>query len=547
MEKETIKKYTELLFSAALKKCSNFSDAEDLTQETLCCYFQYKKPVDEPVAWLKTVMYRKYYDLLRRKYRLPTVRFDIVPEFSESFCDYNNDYDSEQNRPGEEEIRREVAYLSEKYREVIVSHYLYGEKVNDIAARLNIPKGTVLSRLSAGREQMRKGFEDMNAYEKHSYRPECLEITCYGAQGFHDEPLSLVKDNLLKQNILISAYNKPLADTEIAKSLGVPTAYVEAAVNDLVRSELMCRTGAKVFTDFMIITPDDLSKTLEPQIEFTKTYYSEMLKIIAKFFNYFDNVSFIQELSKTKQNKLKHFFLLHLLSVSIFNAAKKLIPDEEIFPQRPDGGRWIAQGIKYPKGFNLKNSGFSGYSYGGERRSVYENTLGAKIIDLHIYDTQPDLNKYNKGPLGICDKDLPLILYAISRGIPFEYTNIDISLLKSIPYLCECGILTQTDSNPKVDIPIIMPEEYSEIESICSSVMCEMIEFLYLNFKTLFPKIKFNIPKHLEERIAKFRKYYCYAIPMAFIKESARLGDLGIQNDVPPMVLVVDDQNKGLR
>lgn len=144
-------------------------------------------------------------------------------------------------------------------------------------------------------------------------------------------------------------------------------------------------------------------------------------------------------------------------------------------------------------------------------------------------------------------KDLPLILYAISRGIPFEYTNIDISLLKSIPYLCECGILTQTDSNPKVDIPIIMPEEYSEIESICSSVMCEMIEFLYLNFKTLFPKIKFNIPNHLEERIAKFRKYYCYAIPMAFIKESARLGDLGIQNDVPPMVLVVDDQNKGLR
>ena len=114
MEKETIKKYTELLFSAALKKCGNFSDAEDLTQETLCCYFQYKKPVDEPVAWLKTVMYRKYYDLLRRKYRLPMVSFDIVPEFSESFCDYNNDYDSEQNRPGEEEIRREVAYLSEK-------------------------------------------------------------------------------------------------------------------------------------------------------------------------------------------------------------------------------------------------------------------------------------------------------------------------------------------------------------------------------------------------------------------------------------------------
>lgn len=75
MEKETIKKYTELLFSAALKKCGNFSDAEDLTQETLCCYFQYKKPVDEPVAWLKTVMCRKYYDLAAPQIQITDGKF----------------------------------------------------------------------------------------------------------------------------------------------------------------------------------------------------------------------------------------------------------------------------------------------------------------------------------------------------------------------------------------------------------------------------------------------------------------------------------------
>ncbi len=543
MDKEIIQKYTELLFRAALKKCGNFSDAEDLTQETLCCYFQCKKPIKEPIAWLKTVMYRKYYDLLRRKYKLPTVSFDLVPEFSENCCDYSNGL----NRPNEEEIRRGVAYLSEKYREVIVSHYFYGEKVNDIAARLDIPRGTVLSRLSGGREQMRKGFEDMNAYEKQSYQPECLDITCNGSQGFHDEPWSLVHDDLLKQNILIAAYNKPLSDTEIAKSLGIPTAYVEAAVNDLIKSELMCKAGAKVFTDFMIITPEDLSSSLKPQIEFTKTYYADMLKIVMKFINCFEKVSFMQELSKSKQKKLKHFFLLQLLSTSIFTAAKKLVPDEEVFPQRPDGGRWIAQGIRYPKGYNFENSDFRRYSYGGERRSVYENTLGAKIIDLHIYDTQPDLNKYNKGPLGISDQALPLILYVLLCGIPFETTSIDISLLKSIPYLCECGILSQTNGNPQVDIPIITMEEYKEIESFRISVMYEMAELLYPKFISLFPKIKFNIPRHLEARVAKFRRYYCYAIPMTFMEESKRLGDLDIQNAAPPMVLVVDDQNRGLR
>ena len=90
--------------------------------------------------------------MLRKKYRQPTVSINLIDE---SFLQYESEISDTTDAPSREEIRREVAYLSGKYREVIVRHYLKGEKVQDIADSLEIPKGTVLSRLSAGREQMK--------------------------------------------------------------------------------------------------------------------------------------------------------------------------------------------------------------------------------------------------------------------------------------------------------------------------------------------------------------------------------------------------------
>ena len=101
--------------------------------------------------------------------------------------------------------------------------------MQDIAESLGVPKGTVLSRLSSGREQIRKGFDEMELYERQSYQPERLEVSCNGFQGFHDEPWSLVANDLMKQNILIIAYQQPLTMVEIARALGIPTAYVENA------------------------------------------------------------------------------------------------------------------------------------------------------------------------------------------------------------------------------------------------------------------------------------------------------------------------------
>lgn len=167
MQLAAIQEYMEYLFCVALKKCGNLNDAEDLTQEVLLAALQYPKEIVHIKPWLCMVLNHKYYDMLRKKYKLPTVSMDLVPEEAEAWKVQESD-----DRPDAASIRREVAYLAEKYRNVIVRHYLQGEKVQDIADSLGVPKGTVLSRLSSGREQMRKGFDEMKLYEKQSYQPE---------------------------------------------------------------------------------------------------------------------------------------------------------------------------------------------------------------------------------------------------------------------------------------------------------------------------------------------------------------------------------------
>lgn len=544
MDFHEIQKYTEYLFRIALKKCGDINDAEDLTQEVLLSYLSYPKEISNVKAWLSTVLSHKYNDMLRKKYKLPLVSIDVIPEMADTWVTDSNNGDF---RPDEKEVRREVAYLAEKYRTVIVKHYLQGEKVEKIAKDLKIPKGTVLSRLSVGREQMRKGFDSMKNYDKQSYEPERLDVSCHGTPGFNNEPWSIVADDLMKQNILIVSYEKPMAITEIALTLGIPTAYVENAVEDLFSKELMNKIGNKYFTDFMIRTPDGLNKSVDIQIEFVENNYELLLSIVNEYIEKIKSFDFIRELSDIKFKKLVYYFVLHLFSSAIYTAKQKIVPSKEEFPERPDGGRWIAEGIKYPTDFDFENFKFGQYTYGGERWAYFDNFMNSKSICLRVYDTQPDLNKYHHGPVEIKEDNLAKMLYIISRDIPFEVSGFNLMFCEDIPHLVECGVLGIDSDKPFVNIPMVSPDEYKILDKLRIEQMYKMSDAILPQLKAIFPQLKINVPKHLEGRIAEFRKYYGYVITMAFIKSAIEKKDIDFTEATPPMVFVVDDENKNIR
>lgn len=63
-------------------------------------------------------------------------------------------------------LRREVAYLAESYRSVIVKYYFHNKSIKDIAAESGLANGTVKSRLDFGRKQVKKGLESMENISK---------------------------------------------------------------------------------------------------------------------------------------------------------------------------------------------------------------------------------------------------------------------------------------------------------------------------------------------------------------------------------------------
>ena len=486
MQLPEIQNYVEYLFHIAIKKCGNINDAEDLTQEVLLAAQEYPGQIANIKSWLSTVLNHKYYDMLRHKYRFPTISIDVVPEE----MDYLVTEDSEDCR-NQADVRREVAFLADKYRTVIVRHYLNGEKVQDIAESLGVPKGTVLSRLSSGREQIRKGFDEMELYERQSYQPERLEVSCNGFQGFHDEPWSLVANDLMKQNILIIAYQQPLTMVEIARALGIPTAYVENAVYDLTKAELMKQVGNKYFTDFMICRPEERLKGLDVQISLVDAHYIEMRDNLKKYIEDL-RVMHLPALSEKQRRKLEYYFILHLFSSAIYTVTQRIIPSKEEFPQRPDGGRWIAVGSQYPRDFDFENYRFGKYCYGGFRGACWENFLGSKSIDLKVYDTQPDLNKYNHAPIEISDDNLAKLLYIISSEIPFESTGFDPLYLHDIPHLIECGILESKKGKPTVVIPILTPEEYNGLDVVRKRYITQMADLMEPWIREIYPKLIFQ-------------------------------------------------------
>ncbi len=521
------------LFRQALRLCRNTADAQELTQETLLCALQSPAGPDNPQAWLATILRRRHADLLRRRYRLPTVCIDCVPEPPAPEAE-DTDLAAD--------VRREVAFLAGKYREAIIRHYLLGEKVSDMALALDVPKGTVLSRLHAGREQMRKGLTCMEEYGKASYQPERLDVSCNGTPGLHDEPWSLVADDLMKQNILITAYDTPVTPVEIARHLGIPTAYVEIAVDALVQGELMRRMpGGKVATDFLITTPTQTEQGLEHQLRLVQENYGHIMKPVQAMAETICTAACYPRLLPDEQRRLREYFTLHLLSTAIYTATRRIIPAEEDFPARPDGGSWIASGYRVPMDFDWENNLFRHYTYGGERSACWEQYMDAKSVALRVYDVQPDLNRYQRGPIDMDDAALCRLLYILHRGLAVSETGIDPALMQNIPHLISCRVLRETNGRPACAVPVLTKAEFAALEAVRTEQTAFLADILEPLLRAIFPLLRKPLPAHLTGRVAEFRRYSCYAIPMALREECIRRGEWPAESGGPAMVLITEE------
>ncbi|MDE3100405.1 MAG: RNA polymerase sigma factor [Verrucomicrobiota bacterium] len=138
-------------FAFGLTGCE--SDAADLTQETyqvLLVKGEQVRDSQKLKSWLFTTLYRKFLGQRRHATRFPKVNVEMV----EGELPVINAQQIEEADASV--VLSALQSLEEKYRAPLAMFYLEEMSYREIADALGIPPGTVMSRLSRGKEEFRQ-------------------------------------------------------------------------------------------------------------------------------------------------------------------------------------------------------------------------------------------------------------------------------------------------------------------------------------------------------------------------------------------------------
>lgn len=153
--------YSTALTGFCISLCSSISDAEDLFQDTwLKAMKNYKKyDSSKPFEkWLFTICINTYKDKLKLFYNKRKKSF-INEEEKNAFLNSLPDKKAE-NENLYLELRVAVSTLPKKLKVVLVLFYYKDYSIKEISGVLNIPEGTVKSRLKKAKTELKRRLND---------------------------------------------------------------------------------------------------------------------------------------------------------------------------------------------------------------------------------------------------------------------------------------------------------------------------------------------------------------------------------------------------
>lgn len=150
------------LYRFALSLARNPADASDLTQQTFLTWGKKGHQLrdrSKAKTWLFTTLYRDF--LAKRRH---AERFVEVEDDS-SFVEPQQVAASVVDALDAEIVQQALQQLEARYRAPVTLFYMQQHSYREIAEILEIPIGTVMSRISRGKAELRKALTDGAASE----------------------------------------------------------------------------------------------------------------------------------------------------------------------------------------------------------------------------------------------------------------------------------------------------------------------------------------------------------------------------------------------
>jgi RNA polymerase sigma-70 factor (ECF subfamily) len=172
--------HLKFLYSMALRYAGNTYDAEDMVQETLYTAFKnFHQLRDESKCkpWLFTILRSIYVKEIRKRERIQQVENFEYIDYIRLLETAAEQFDTEkalEKRIEESRLRHILAKLPEKYKSPLLLHYMEDMSYQEISSYLEIPVGTVMSRLARGKEMLKK--EIVRLLKKNSSMANVVEF-----------------------------------------------------------------------------------------------------------------------------------------------------------------------------------------------------------------------------------------------------------------------------------------------------------------------------------------------------------------------------------
>ena len=152
-----VARFRRKVFHIAYKFTGKHDEAEDLTQEIFLKVFRsldkFNRDADFS-TWLSSVARNYCIDRYRASKREREVVVEDLVAFDLAPASSGNPYRALEDQDRSSLLRRGLDLLPDKLREAVVLRDLQGLSYQEMADRLELPEGTVKSRINRGREEL---------------------------------------------------------------------------------------------------------------------------------------------------------------------------------------------------------------------------------------------------------------------------------------------------------------------------------------------------------------------------------------------------------
>ena len=268
----------EKTFLFCWKKISDKEEAQDLAQEIIIdamLVLRSGKKIENFYGLFWQIAHNKVVDFYRKK-RPVKISLDDMENSLLGFDKSIGDYIKQEELDLLSKSMTRLAYI---HRDILVRFYIKNQSVKEIASALELPTGTVTSRLSDARRNLKEKYETMeNRNEKSEKKSKIVdfELEFYGDAN---QPWMAIS-SLIDRQILFLCREKSQTMSQLAARLEIPQLFLEDSITKLVRANVLFEEKkGKYLTDFTIFPKSVIRKAGEIDRE-----VSAKLKVTERFF-----------------------------------------------------------------------------------------------------------------------------------------------------------------------------------------------------------------------------------------------------------------------